>query len=100
MILTVSELRAELDDLTDQEKLSEDDEERFQFLTELFDAIGPDAPDSLVPEEDFGDHVRREAEDDVPARWLPYIDWESYERDARSDYTEIEVDGETYLYIA
>ena len=98
--LNVDELRDEYTDLREAEERDEDEDERLEYLTALLDALGSDKPDTLIPEEDFERHVREESEDSVPARWLPYINWDEYVHDARSDYTEIDVNGDTFLYLA
>jgi len=58
--------------------------------------------DYLVHEKYFVDHIREMLEDcgDVPRNmpWYIEIDWEATAKNIRSDYDEIEIDGQTYLY--
>lgn len=99
--LNVQDLRDEYTDLEEcRGKPWGFDEDRYNYLTALFDALGSDKPDTLIPEEDFIRHVRDEAEEELPDRFRAYIDWNTFVGDARSDYTEIDVNGDTFLYRA
>jgi antirestriction protein len=60
-------------------------------------------PVTLIRESDFEDYARELAEDigaiSRDAQWpLSFIDWEAAANALRIDYSDIEIDGTTYVY--
>ena len=69
-----------------------------------FDELAKNEP-TMIPEVDFEDYARELAEDigaiKNDANWPNYcIDWEKAASELKMDYSEIEVDGVTYLFRA
>lgn len=80
--------------------------DRYFALESLIDDL-PTYIDTLIPEDEMEDYVKRLYEDtyDLDFSDLPYnissnisIDWEQVAHDASHDYSCIEFDGETYFY--
>ena len=118
----VVDTREVMDAIADLESQIESDEEqgdtdgdaasrvkRFAYLIKVTDEIETCAGDGcrdgvmLIAKHHFRDYAEELAEDlgliEDGARW-PYtcIDWEAAARDLAMDYSEIEIDGTTYLY--
>jgi hypothetical protein len=105
-IIDTRELAADLRALDAMPADELDDDERTR-LDELRAIEGAGIPDfehgaALISEDEFEDYARELAEDigaiDGNAAWpLSYIDWSAAADALRADYTEVELDGTTYL---
>jgi predicted nuclease with TOPRIM domain len=74
--------------------------EEYAKLIDILDEVG--SADYLVNESYFVDYAREMLEDcgEIPRKmpWYIEIDWEATAENIKSDYSEIEIDGQTYLY--
>ncbi|RPJ30102.1 MAG: hypothetical protein EHM17_00370 [Verrucomicrobiaceae bacterium] len=74
--------------------------QEYAKLIDIIEEVG--SADFLIHESHFSDHVREMLEDggDVPKKlaWYIEIDWEATAENIRSDYSTIEIDGQTYYY--
>lgn len=94
------------------ETLTEDEREEMTALESLFADLrgyggdeqwrGDWYPLTLIREDYFTEAMREMVEDlgDLPNGTPPYIvvDWEAMADNLRADYSEVEYDGDTYLY--
>ena len=108
----ISELEALHDlqsELTESETLSDEDYQRMKALETLVSKCEGYAPDwaygvELIHEDNFQDHIEAIIDDcyELPqsSEW-PFrhstLDLEAAADEARQDYTEVDLDGETYL---
>lgn len=80
--------------------------DKISYIDEIEDEIGSefDFGVTLIPEDNFTDYTEDLLEDigyipkDFPS-WIE-IDWEATADNVRQDYSELEYEGETYLYRA
>ena len=90
-------LQSELEEMqSDLEKLQSD-----ESLLEYFEDI--DSCETLISEHNFKDYCEELCGDCYDMRSIPdfikyHIDWKGVTNDMRSDYSEIEIEGKTYLY--
>ncbi len=98
----VEAAEAELSDA--QDELSSEDLDEFEELDNLKDEIGSEWYHGciLIPEEDFVEYCQELCEDigDIPKNIPSYIviDWDATADNLRQDYSEVEYQGQTYLY--
>jgi hypothetical protein len=109
-IINVSSLTERFEELEDDP--SEDDADEFKKLKELLDELegnGGDEkwrgnwyPGYLIRESHFVDYCKELCADigDIPENIPDYIviDWKATSANLKVDYSEVEIDGNTYLY--
>ena len=103
--LDTRDLQDEMNDLeTLGEDRSQEENERFEYLTEISEEIGDEFRYgvTLIPDGETDDYFQELAEEcgyldnDNPLRW--YIDWERWGNDCLMDYSSVDIDGETYWF--
>jgi len=94
-----------IEELEAEDELDEADKEELTQAKALIEEIGDEAESGvyLIEEDNFEDYAQELAEDTGAIgkdnQWpLSCIDWEWAARELKMDYTEIEYNGETYLY--
>lgn len=84
--------------------LDEDEVEELESLEALLtdlEYVGGDARHvTMIRDDHFAEWVKDgylECQGAPPDEWRPYIDWDAWTDDQRSDYTEIDWDGTSWL---
>ena len=97
---TDGEMQDLIDAREDLEDWNADYGERWMSLNVLFEEISRDI--ELIPENEFIDYVQDLLSDigDLPRNipWYIEIDWEATADNIRQDYSQLDFEGETYLY--
>ena len=100
----LEELKGRLSDEGDP--LNEEEQGELGNLVNLKEEVGDGGWDfgiTFIPEDEFGDYAREFAEDvgaiSNDAQWpATCIDWEQAANELKHDFSNVEYDGETYLY--
>lgn len=98
------DIRFEEEEIESWKEYWQEEIDQITCIDEIEDEIGSefDFGVTLIPEDDFTDYVIELLEDcgyiskDFPS-WIE-IDWEATAENVKQDYSEIEYEGETYLY--
>lgn len=95
---------ARIEELEDTEDdLERDELAQLKRVAEECEGYGDWAyGEALIPEDEFEDYARELADDigaiDRNAKWpLSHIDWTAAANELKQDYTEVEINGFTYL---
>jgi len=113
--LDLRDLAKEYNDLADRkddadDPLDDEEKERLAALTDLESELGTDNmaeyaenEPTMIPEEEFEEYAQDFAYDvgflfrDDSNPLMSFIDWEGWADYLKSDYTEVEFIGDTYL---
>ena len=102
-ILDTRDLNKRLDELEGMDELDTEEKEELKELKNLKEEVSEWRDgNQLIPENDFVRYCQDLCEEigDLPKDLPAYIvvDWEKTSDNIRQDYSEIEYQGETYLY--
>ena len=105
--LDTRNLQDEIDEFEADEDLNEDDAARLEALRDLRDEVGDEwrYGVTLVSEGSFEDYARDVAENigAIPSEYswpASHIDWAAAADSLRMDYTSVDFQGVTYLFLA